>query len=126
GGTLCGGLGGGESASVDGAELAQRVRKGDGPLALDCRCGRAQVPDGRQLPRLLRARRERPGGCRAAEQRDERAALHSITSSARASSVGGTSRPSALAVLRFTARSNLVGCSTGGWAGRSPLRMRWT
>jgi hypothetical protein len=28
------------------------------------------------LIRLLRARRERPGGCRAAEQRDEFAALH--------------------------------------------------
>ena len=35
---------------------------------------------------------------------------HSITSSARASSVGGTSRPSALAVLRLMTNSNLVGC----------------
>ena len=34
---------------------------------------------------------------------------HSITSSARASSVGGTSRPSALAVLRLMTSSNLVG-----------------
>ena len=40
--------------------------------------------------RLLRARRERPRRRRAAEQRDELAPLHSITSSARASSVGGT------------------------------------
>src|SRR5262245_64674071 len=47
---------------------------------------------------LLRARRERPRGRRAAEQRDELAPPHSITSSARASSVGGTSRPSILAV----------------------------
>ena len=47
------------------------------------------------------------GRC-AAEQRDELAALHSITSSARASSVGGTSRPSALAVLRLMINSNLV------------------
>ena len=39
---------------------------------------------------LLRPRRERPRRRRAAEQRDELAALHSITSSARASSVGGT------------------------------------
>ena len=65
------------------------------------RRGRAQEPDGRQLRRLLRARRERPRRRRAAEQRDELAPLHSITSSARASSVGGTSRPSALAVLRL-------------------------
>jgi len=49
----------------------------------------AQEPYGRQLSRLLRARRERPRGCRAAQQRDELAAPnHSITSSARAS-VGG-------------------------------------
>src|SRR5262249_40431618 len=37
--------------------------------------------------RLLRARRERPRGRRPTEQRDELAALHSITSSARASTV---------------------------------------
>jgi hypothetical protein len=47
---------------------------------------------------LLCARRERPGGRCAAEQRDELAALHSITSSARASRVGGMVRPSNLAV----------------------------
>ena len=50
--------------------------------------------------RLLRARRERPRR-RAAESQDERAPLHSITSSARASSVGGTFIPSAVAVLRL-------------------------
>src|SRR5262245_57616705 len=44
---------------------------------------------------LLRGRRERPRRRRAAEQRDELAAFHSITSSARASTIGGTSRPSA-------------------------------
>ena len=38
---------------------------------------------------LLRARRERPRRRRAAEQRDELAPSHSITSSARARSVGG-------------------------------------
>ena len=41
---------------------------------------------------------------------------HSITSSARSSSDVDTSTPSALAVLRFTTSSNLVGCSIG----RSP------
>jgi type III restriction enzyme len=47
--------------------------------------------------RLLRARCKRPRCRRATEKRDEFAArAHSITSSARASSVGGTSRPSAL------------------------------
>jgi hypothetical protein len=40
------------------------------------------------------------------------AAPHSITSSARASSIGGTSRPRAFAVVRLMTMSNLVGCST--------------
>jgi hypothetical protein len=39
---------------------------------------------------------------------------YSITSSARASSVGGTSRPSAFAALRLRTNSNFVGCKTGG------------
>ena len=47
---------------------------------------------------------------------------HSITSSARASSIAGIVMPSALAVVRFTTRSNLVGCSTGTSAGREPRR----
>jgi hypothetical protein len=49
---------------------------------------------------------------------------HSITSSARASSVGGTVRPSAFAVLRLMTRSILTACCTGKSAGFSPLRMR--
>ena len=61
-----------------------------------------------------------PASRRAAEQRDDLAAFHSITSSARASSAGGTSRPSAFAVLRFITRSNWVGCSTGKSAGLAP------
>src|SRR5262245_18824937 len=75
----------------------------------------AEEPDYRHR-RLLRARRQRPRH-RAAEQGDELAPLHlrghSITSSARASSVGGTSRPSALAVLRLITSSYLVGFCTG-------------
>ena len=51
---------------------------------------------------------------------------YSITSSARASKVGGTSRPSALAVLRLTINSYLVGACTGRSAGFSPFRMRST
>jgi hypothetical protein len=55
--------------------------------------------------RLLRARRERPRGCCAAKQRDELASPHSITSSARASTVGGISRPSAFAVREYAERA---------------------
>src|SRR5262249_12281632 len=51
---------------------------------------------------------------------------YSITSSARASSVGGISRPSAFAVLRLITSSYLVGACTGRSAGFSPLRMRST
>src|SRR5262249_25593881 len=71
---------------------------------------------------LLRPRRNRPRR-RATEQRDELAPSdHSITSSARASTVAGTSRPSALAVLRLITSSYLVGACTGRSAGFSPLR----
>ena len=47
-----------------------------------------------------------------------------ITSSARASRVGGISRPSTCAVLRLITNSNLVGCTTGRSTGFSPLRIR--
>src|SRR5215475_10804087 len=57
-------------------------------------------------------------------QRDEIAPLHSITSSARASSVGGTSRPTVLAVWELMTSSSLVDCTTGKSAGFAPLRMR--
>ena len=48
------------------------------------------------------------------------AAFHSITSSASASNLDGTSRPSALAVVRFTTSSNFVGCSIGRFAATAP------
>jgi hypothetical protein len=50
--------------------------------------------------------------------------LYSITSSVSASSLGGMSRPSTLAVLRLITSSNLVGCVTGKSAGLTPLRIR--
>src|SRR6266487_2976100 len=48
---------------------------------------------------------------------------HSITLSARASSDGGTVRPSTLAVVKLMTRSNLVGCSTGMSPGFAPRRI---
>jgi len=51
---------------------------------------------------------------------------YSITSSAWASSVGGTSRPSAFAVLRLMMNSNFTDCWIGKSAGFSPLRIRAT
>src|SRR5262245_1901367 len=75
-----------------------------------------QYSDAAHLLALLRTRRERPDGRRAGDERDELASLHSITSSARVSSVAGTASPIALAVLRLISSSNLVGNSIG----RSP------
>src|SRR5262249_33660631 len=73
---------------------------------------------------LLRTRRERPSSRRAAEERDELAALHSITSSAATSSLSGTEMPSILAVSTLMTSSNLLDCTTGKSAGLAPLRMR--
>ncbi len=47
---------------------------------------------------------------------------YSINSSARARNVVGKLRPSTSAVVKLTARSNLVGCSTGMSAGFAPRR----
>ena len=57
---------------------------------------------------------------------DRRLYLHrySITSSARASSVGGTSRPSVRAVSALITSSNLLDCTTGRSAAFAPLRIR--
>src|SRR5262249_51220994 len=72
---------------------------------------------------LLRARCEWQRGRRAAEQGDERAPFHSITSSARSRNEFGIVRPSALAVVRLMTSSNLVGCSTGMSPGLAPRRI---
>src|SRR5262249_38197550 len=61
-----------------------------------------QVPA--ELAALLRARRERPRYRRAANQRDEAAVPHSITSSARTRNDSGIVNPSAFAVVRLMTR----------------------
>lgn len=57
-------------------------------------------------------------------QKVEHSAIHSITSSALASRVGGTVRPSAVTVFRLMTVSYSVGACTGRSASLSPLRMR--
>src|SRR6516162_6331293 len=69
---------------------------------------------------------ERPFRATTGCEQSQQTRSYSITSSARATSVGGTVRPSALAVLRLTCSSNLVGCCTGRAATLAPLRMRST
>src|SRR5262245_49576560 len=83
-----------------------------------------QHADAPHLIRLLPARRDRPRGRGAAEQSDELAPLHSITSSARPSRMIGKVSPSVFAVLRLMTSSILTACTTGRSAGFSPLRTR--
>ena len=109
-------------AALAPAQLTQPLHKGGCPLALCRSRTRAQESDGRQLRSLLCTSRERPCSGRAAEQRDELAALHSITSSARARNASGIVSSIALAVLRLTTSSNFVGCSTGRSAGFAPRK----
>jgi hypothetical protein len=72
---------------------------------------RADMPVGRVGPKpVVSNRSETP--------------LYSITSSAVASSLSGTLRPSILAVSALMTSSNLVACTTGRSAGFAPLRMR--
>jgi hypothetical protein len=58
--------------------------------------------------------------------RADAAKSYSITSSARASSVGGTSRPNTLAVFKLMTNSYLVGACTGRSPGFAPLIIRST
>src|SRR6516165_6349961 len=76
----------------------------------------------RPLGRRLRPHHERPRR-RAAEQRDERAAIHSITSSAATSSLSGIVRPIAFAACRLMSSSNLLDCTTGRSAGLAPFKI---
>src|SRR6478609_5123530 len=84
--------------------------------------GRAvmQETDPRDFRWLLRPCGKRPRRRRAAKQRDELAPSHSITSSARASSVGGTVRPSILAACWLMTSSYLLDCTTGRSVGFAP------
>src|SRR5262249_21767714 len=104
-------------AALAPSQLAERLcERGEPGLPLGI--VRGDIREHADAPRafdLLRARRQRPGGRRAAaEERDELATPHlrghSMTSSARASSLSGIWRPSAFAVLRLMASSNFVGC----------------
>src|SRR5262245_33532797 len=108
--------------ALDVARFIQALPEGDHPRSrFGFRQSSADDPDHRHR-RLLRSRRQRPRR-RAAEQRDERAALHSMTSSARCCKNHGTSSPSAFAALRLMTSSNLTGRSTGKSAGFAPFKI---
>src|SRR5262249_27538799 len=94
-------------SALNVAKRAQSASEGVKFLFIRSCC--SEKSNSGDLCRLLRAPREGPRHRRAAEQRDEVAPPHSITSSARASRLSGTVRPSALAVLRLITSSYLVG-----------------
>src|SRR5262249_39216026 len=119
------GIDDGKILSLDVTVLAQGITECPQHRGRRNRASKKTNPDLFVPLALLCACRERPRR-RAAEQRDERAPFHSITSSASCCSCNGTSRPTALAVLMLTTSSNLVGACTGRSAGFSPLRMRST
>ncbi len=109
--------------ALDIAEVTQACLQRLYPVRGRRRGTETQVPDPRDLRRLLRARRERPSESCAAEERDDIPPPHSITSSARPRIEGGIVRPSALAVLRLITSWYLEACSTGRSAGLAPLRI---
>jgi hypothetical protein len=113
--------------SLQYAKLGLASQASQALRAVVRRCS-AEKPNHRHC-RLLRVGSELPRArCRcAAKKRDELAPPHSITSSARASTLAGEIwAPRALAVFRFMTNSYFVGACTGRSAGFSPLRMRST
>src|SRR5262249_36604865 len=108
-----------EVAALDVTELSHPLQKGvDKPYGAPTS---APTQPGNEWP-LLRARREPQCG-HAAEQRDERAAIHSRTSLARSQNASGIVSPSALAVVRLMMRSTFLGCSTRMSPGFAPRRI---
>src|SRR5262249_1252036 len=97
-----------DRAAVDPTKFMQALCECRDTLA-----GKRWVPcayesNARHLFRVLRADGRRQPTGSTAKKCNELAPLHSITSSAVASSVGGTVRLSVFAVLRLITRSNLV------------------
>src|SRR5262249_42086696 len=112
----------GDVAAVDEAGFTQASTERDHAVRI-FRSRYAVEDSDHRHRRLLRARRERPRR-RAAEERDELAPPHSITSSARKRNDSGIFRPNAFAVLTLIANSYLVGSCTGSSPGLAPRRTR--
>src|SRR5262249_51673425 len=68
-----------DRAALDPTEVVEPPRECGRPLTFRQRCAVPQEPDNWSLPRLLRARRERPRRRRATEQGDELAPPHGLS-----------------------------------------------
>src|SRR5262249_8148272 len=108
--------------SFDKTAFDDPLAQGRHPLGKCSKARAGEHTDHRQG--LLRMRGPRPRYDRTPGQGDDCAPLHSITSSAVASSLSGTVRPSIRAIWALITSSNLVACTTGKSAGLAPLRMR--
>src|SRR5215468_9425325 len=107
---------------VNSVDLKNRLRD----IETDCRdrlhvwllriVGASTAPTSMALPCRWRSRPQHQKRTNALQQMT----AYSITSSAIASNLSGTLRPSALAVLRLMTSSSLVGSSTGMSAGLVP------
>ena len=106
--------------TVDEARFVETLTQGGDVFGVGGERSAVKQSDHRHR-RLLRVGSERQCNSRAADNSDELAPPHSITSSARESSVAGTSRPNAFAVLRLITSSNFVDCTTGRSVGLAPL-----
>src|SRR6516225_1576540 len=111
------------------ANARSRLRSGRTKLVTECSAFRAFARQDHLLGTGPPSGRPSQGSSLSilTEPHDELAPPHhSITSSARASTVVGISRPSALAALRLMTSSYFVGAWTGRVGGCSPLSRRST
>ena len=100
------------------APPCSRVRSSRG----EPRCA-AAMPAAAHRRALAGRERAEAGGQGSETTHGEQAPAHRITSSARSRIDSGIVMPSALAVLRLTTSSNLVGCSIGRSPGLAPFRI---
>src|SRR5262249_35048733 len=105
-----------DSAALDPADRAQPLYESGDPLVRNRSRRRVQEPNGRRPRRLLRARRERPSGGRAAEKRHEFAPFHSIPQPSRQPFGWDDARPlsSGMLPIRTQRSPALAWLSSGG------------
>ena len=113
----------GHVLAVDVSRRLQPLEKGIEEVRIGRLRAAAEIGDARKGRRLRPRRRS---DSRDAGRQQKMPALHSMTSSAWASRLGGRVRPSVLAVFLLITSSKAVGCSIGRLAGDAPPSTRMT
>ena len=104
---------------------SSRLPRPPGGTTISTMCGKSRSTALEpERPSVKKRRLREVRAMSALPQKVEHSAIHSITSSALASRVGGTVRPSAVTVFRLMTVSYSVGACTGRSASLPPLRMR--